>query len=74
MERGTKTTAGDLKPGDRFHKAADKAKKVHEVITMAPAGRSNKFFNLQCVPDGGNPRYPVTVKSTVEVVFLRHKL
>lgn len=31
MERNTKTTAGNLQPGDRFYKTSDKKKTVLEV-------------------------------------------
>ncbi|QEM13454.1 hypothetical protein [Mucilaginibacter rubeus] len=74
MNRGSKTTIENLKAGDRFYKESDKKKQVWEITgEFEPAGQGKGFYYAYCLKDGGNPKYPDKLKSTLPVIFLRHK-
>jgi len=60
--------------GDRCYKEGDKSKKVFELTgVFEAAGTGKGFFYAFCIEDGGNPKYPVKLKSSQPVIFLRHQ-
>lgn len=68
MEAKTQTNVHALKDGDRFYKVSDKDKRVFQVSISSM--RADGY--AMCVMDGANPKYPVSIKSKIEVIFLRH--
>lgn len=68
MQVKTQTDVHALKDGDRFYKVGDKDKRVFQVALASM--RADGY--AMCVQDGANPKYPVSVKSNIEVIFLRH--
>jgi hypothetical protein len=70
VNRGDKVKCSVLQIGSRFHKTGDRKKvfQVHEII-IHPHKTS---FDLLCVADECNPKYPVKINSTLEVIFLRN--
>ena len=74
MKRGDKTTIGELGITARFYKEGDKDKRVFEITGKSLGAANGKgFYYAECVVDGGNPKYPDKLKSTLPVIFLRYE-
>ncbi|OSZ79305.1 hypothetical protein CAP35_13920 [Chitinophagaceae bacterium IBVUCB1] len=76
MEKGTRTTIGQLLDGDRFCFATDKDKIVWQKMPLLSGkGHSWKYkgkifyADIEVRTDAGTKRY---CKHTTQVVFLRH--
>lgn len=81
MERNTMTIAGCLQAGDRFYKAADKEKKVFQMIQHKTTVTQWQTYKYWCLPAGiadRNPnentvaRFAEAIKRDTQVVFLRN--
>ena len=70
MERNTRTTAKELKPGDRFYKATDRNKTVLQMEEGAEKKTFFQTYKYWCRADGD--RHPQAINPKTEVIFLRH--
>jgi hypothetical protein len=71
MERNTKTTMYHLQIGDRFYKVNDKKKIVYTKVESETKRTHFQTYKHFALKDG--ERFPDAIKSTTEVIFLRHK-
>jgi hypothetical protein len=70
MERNTATTIDKLLTGDRFYKAGDKNKEVYTVWDGKTKRTKWQTYKYHALKDG--EKYPVAIKATTQIIFLRH--
>lgn len=72
MERNTKTEIRELKPGDRFYKAADRKKEVWEKVEDNAKQTRYQTYSHFAKRDGD--KFSQAFKSDTLVIFLRNNI
>ena len=70
MNRNTPTTIGQLKIGDRFHKAGDKKKEVWQKVEHKVKVTDYQTYGHFAKKD--NEKFATPFKKETQVIFLRH--
>lgn len=71
MERNTKTTVGNLQPGDRFYFISDSKRLAYQLMEFKG---SYGAYNIVNEKGGKRWQYDKMSSATKEIIFLRHTI